>query len=297
MSPRTRTPSEWVFWTPPKSWRATASFSSSIPLIVGASESTILSTTVGSPRNCSMSAMSSGEISISVYSRLLDSNEVARSITSNVVLRTTPPRPALARWKLFRTPLRTTRLPGRTFPARSSTSRTVSPCGCAPCLRVSGRSWTSTRWASTYVDSSARRRKRVLPWALPHSGHSSGSRKTSDASSCGSWNFVRQATHSKTASRICGRTSLTRRTIPSTARNRLRSFSRMSRTRRPAVGGRPRIRSRSPSASGPETGSSSRIARTPASSTSSGRSRRRSARPVSIASIAPNAISTERSSG
>ena len=129
MSPRIRMPSGWCFSTPPNSWSAIASFSSSIPLIVGASERTTLSTTVGSPRNARIVFSSASEMSISSYSRCLYSMELPKRIRSNVVLRTIPAREAVARCWLFRIPLTTTRFPGITCPARSSVSRTESPCG------------------------------------------------------------------------------------------------------------------------------------------------------------------------
>ncbi len=91
---------------------------------------------------------------MSLYSTSCGSTEFPIAITSKVVLRTTPPRDALARWKLFSTPFRMTRFPGSTFPVRSSVRRTASPCGWAPCRSDSGCSCTSIRWASTYVDSS-----------------------------------------------------------------------------------------------------------------------------------------------
>ena len=124
-----------------------------------------------------------------------------------------------------------------------------------------------------------------------------GSRKMGLVSSCSSWTSARQAAHEKTASRICGRTSVAFPDNPVNRDEPVQVGFSISLMTRCAITGRPVTRRRRPWASGPITGRSSRIARAPESRTSSGRTRSSSASAVSALSMAENGISKDRSSG
>ena len=91
---------------------------------------------MGSPWKERMTFSSSSEIWISSYSCCLYSRELPKTMRSNIVLRTTPVRPAVARWRLLRVPFTTTRLPGMTRPVRSSVRSDREPLRVGPALEV-----------------------------------------------------------------------------------------------------------------------------------------------------------------